>query len=275
MNALDIIIVSFNTREDLRACLRSLHEAPPSDPHRIRVVDNASADGSAAMVHAEFTGVDVVTLDRNAGFAAANNIGIRRGQAPLLLLLNSDTVVPIGAIDRLVARLQATGAAAAGPRLVDADGHPEISWGPMLSPLAEARQAFRVRLATRRAAWATRLVAGWTSHERWVDWVTGACLLVRRDAAEWVGLLDERYFMYEEDVDFCAALRAQGGRILFAPSAEVVHRRGRSFAATGGTASPLYDRSHVAFYEKHTPRWVPILRAWLAVRGRALPRSSR
>jgi N-acetylglucosaminyl-diphospho-decaprenol L-rhamnosyltransferase len=278
MSALDIILVSFNTRDDLRACLQSLRGAPPSHPHRICVVDNASADGSTAMVQTEFShmaNVDLIALDRNAGFAAANNIGIRRGQAPLILLLNSDTIVPAGAIDRLVDRLQATGATAAGPRLVDADGRPEISWGPMLSPMGEARQAMRVRLAAQRAAWATRLVARWTSHERWVDWVTGACLLVRREAAEAAGLLDERYFMYEEDVDFCAALRAQGGRILFAPSAEVMHRRGRSFVSTGSTASPLYDRSHVAFYEKHAPRWVPILRAWLAVRGRALPRSSR
>lgn len=268
MTGLDIIIVNYNTAEDLRACLRSLHTSPPARPHHICVVDNASSDGSVAAVRTEFSGVEVAALDTNVGFAAANNIGIRRTSSPLVLLLNSDTVVPTGAIDTLVDRLEATGATAAGPRLVDDHGHPEISWGPMLSPIAEAGQAVRVRLARSPLPWAQRWVARWTATERWVDWVTGACLLVRREAALDAGLLDERYFMYEEDVDFCAALRARGGRILFTPAARVVHRRGRSFAVAGTRPSPLYDRSHVAFYEKHRPLWAPVLRAWLRLRGR-------
>ncbi len=269
--ALDILIVNFNTAADLRRCLTSLREAPPQRPHHICVLDNASTDGSQAMVRAEFPDVALVALDQNVGFAAANNVGIRRTSAPLILLLNSDTVVPKGALDALVARLESTGAAAAGPRLVDGQGHPEVSWGPMLSPLGEAWQAWRVRQAASPSPSACARVARWTTIERDVDWVTGACLLVRRDAATAAGLLDERYFMYEEDVDFCAALRARGGRVLFAPSAEVVHLRGRSFAATGASASPLYDRSHLAFYDKHAPQWAPVLRLWLAIRGRRVP----
>ncbi len=268
--ALDIIIVNYNTAADLRACLASLHAAPPACPHHISVVDNASTDASVAGVRAAWPAVDVVALDRTVGFAAANNLAIRRTQAPLVLLLNSDTVVPAGAVDRLIARLHATGATAAGPRLIDAAGRPEISYGPMLSPWAEARQALRVRLAASNAAWARRLVRRWVSQDREVDWVSGACLLVRRAAAEAAGLLDERFFLYEEDVDFCAALRARGGWVLFTPDAEVVHHRGRSVARAGSTASPLYDRSHLAFYDKHAPQWTPWLRAWLSVRGRAI-----
>jgi len=271
VTTLDIIIVNFNTTADLRRCLTSLREAPPHGPHHVTVVDNASSDGSQSMVRDAFPDVTLVALEHNVGFAAANNIGIRQTGAPLILLLNSDTVVPTGALDELAARLESTGAAAAGPRLVDADGRPEISWGPMLSPLAEAWQGWRVRQAASSSPAARARVARWTSVEREVDWVTGACLLVRRDAAEAAGLLDERYFMYEEDVDFCAALRARGGRVLFVPSAEAVHLRGRSFAATGRSASPLYDRSHLAFYEKHAPLWAPVLRVWLAIRGRRVP----
>lgn len=269
MTPLDIIIVSYNTSDDLRACLDSLHRTPPVRPHAITVVDNASTDGSVAMVRTLFPAVRVEALDTNAGFAAANNVGIRRTTAPLILLLNPDTLVPAGALDRLVERLEATGAVAAGPRLVDDEGRPEVSWGPMLSPLTEAVQAVRVRLAARRHALAARLVDRWTSVERTVDWVSGACLLVSREAALAAGLLDERYFMYEEDVDFCAALRAAGGRILFTPAAAVTHRRGRSFALAGTRPSPLYDRSHLAFYRKHRPAWVPVLRGWLALRGRS------
>lgn len=266
--ALDIIIVNFNTVADLRACLQSLRDAPPARAHTITVVDNASTDGSQDMVQRDFPEVTLIVLERNVGFAAANNVGIRRTSAPLVLLLNSDTIVPAGALDLLVARLESTGAVAAGPRLVNPAGDPEVSWGPMLTPLGEARQMLRVRLSRSNAPWARARVAAWTTVEREVDWVTGACLLVRRDAAEAVGLLDERYFMYEEDVDFCAALRGRGGRVLFAPSAEVIHKRGGSFTATGSAPSPLYDRSHLVFYDKHAPQWVPLLRLWLTLRGR-------
>ncbi len=264
--ALDIVIVSYNTEADLRRCLASLRAHPPARAHHVCVVDNGSSDDSAGMVAREFPQVDVVLLGRNVGFAAANNVGIRRTASPLVLLLNPDTEVEAGAIDALVARLDATGAVAAGPRLVDRAGRPEMSWGPMLSPWAEALQALRVKASGHPSRLAQAWIRRLTSTERRVDWVSGACLLVRRDAAEAVGLLDERYFMYEEDVDFCAALRARGGAIVFTPAATVTHARGRSFAATASAPSPLYDRSHAAFYEKHRPRWAPLLRWWKRIR---------
>ncbi len=104
-----------------------------------------------------------------------------------------------------------------------------------------------------------------------MDWVSGACLLVRRVAAEQAGLLDERYFLYTEDVDFCAAIRRQGQRILFTPAAEIVHLRGRSRATAPAAMDAAYRRSHLAFYQKHHPRWVPLLRFYLRLKGR-LPR---
>lgn len=265
---LDIVIVSYNTREDLTACLVSLFAQPPAGLRDVFVVDNASTDGSPGEVRSRWPAVRLIALDRNVGFAAGNNIAIRQSTAALILLLNSDTVVPAGAIDTLVARLEATHAVAAGPRLVDVHGRPEISFGPMLSPWAEATQRRRLRLAERDDDASRQRVAALVSKEQHVDWVSGACLLVRRQAAVDVGLLDERYFMYEEDVDFCAALRARGGAVLFTPEAEVVHARGRSTAKAGTARHAMYDRSHLAFYEKHHPRWVPLLRAWMRLRGR-------
>ena len=267
--ALDIIIVSFNTRDDVLACLSSLEANRPRDLRQTIVVDNASSDGTVEAVRARWPSIDVVALDRNVGFAAANNAGFRKTAAPLVLLLNSDTIVPAGAIDRLAERLLATGAAAAGPRLVDRDGWPEVSFGPMLSPGAELLQRRRVRRAAGRTDRARQYVERLVAAEREVDWVSGACLLTRRDAAFEAGLLDERFFMYEEDVDFCAALRARGGRILFTPAAEITHLRGRSGRGSG-TGTTHYDRSHLAFYEKHHPAWAPALRLWLRLRGRAI-----
>lgn len=266
--ALDIIIVSYNTRDDLLRCLASIFAQPPAALESVVVVDNASRDGSAGAVRTAWPDVHLLELDRNVGFAAANNRAIAATTAPLLLLLNSDAVVSPGALDRLVNRLLATGAVAAGPRLVDANGRPEISFGSHLSPMTELAQMWRMRLADSRSGIARRYVSNLVARERTVDWVSGACLLVRREAALAAGLFDERYFMYEEDVDLCAALRRAGGRILFTPDAQVTHLRGRSGQATPGPAKAHYDRSHLAFYEKHRPGWVPLLRAWIRLRGR-------
>ena len=268
MRDLDVVIVSYNTQADLVACLASLHSQPPANLREVFVVDNASSDGSVSEIRTRWPTVEMIALDRNVGFAAANNIAIRRSSASLVLLLNSDTVVPAGAIDTLVDRLNTTGAVAAGPRLVDRQGRPEISFGPMLSPWAEVTQRRRVRLAARDDRASRLSVATLVGSEQPVDWISGACLLVRRQAAVDAGLLDERFFMYEEDVDFCAALRARGGRVLFTPAAEVIHARGRSTDNAGAARHAMYDRSHLAFYEKHHPRWVPLLRLWMRLRGR-------
>lgn len=268
MTGLDVIIVNYNTRADLSACLRSLLTAPSSRPMTITVVDNGSVDGSVEAVRAEFKRVAIIEMGRNAGFAAANNAGIRSTTHPLVLLLNSDTLVPDGAIDSLCARLEDTGATAAGPKLIDADGRPEISWGSMLTPFSEWIQARRVAAASSSLPQARRRVDALTSTERRVDWVSGACLLVRREPLVRAGLLDERYFMYEEDVDLCAALRGHGGTILFTPASTVIHLRGRSMAKTSGPKPSHYDKSHLAFYAKHAPGWVPLLRLWKKLRGR-------
>jgi GT2 family glycosyltransferase len=264
---LSIVIVSFNARADLVKCLDSLRAAPPATPHDVVVVDNASTDGSADAARG-IPGVRVIAMERNAGFAAANNAGIRATSGNLVVLLNSDTIVPAGAIDTLVARLAADDRVGiAGPRLVDGDGRAEISFGRMISPLNEARQKIIGRLYADGIGSIVRRVERETRREQFVDWVSGACLLVRRSAAEAAGLLDERFFLYTEDVDFCHAIRALGYRVLFAPSAEIVHLRGRSRASAPQAANVAYRRSQIAFYEKHHPGWAPLLKLYLRLRG--------
>jgi N-acetylglucosaminyl-diphospho-decaprenol L-rhamnosyltransferase len=137
----------------------------------------------------------------------------------------------------------------------------------MVSPLAEWRQKRLVTAAARGAHRALRAIDERTRARRFPDWVSGACLLVRRLDAEAVGLLDERYFMYLEDVDFCAALRARGRRILFVPDVSVTHLRGRSRQAAPAATTRAYRDSHRAFYAKHHPRWAPLLQAYLRLKG--------
>jgi GT2 family glycosyltransferase len=266
MPDLSIVIVSFNARSDLERCLESLHAPPLAISHEIVVVDNASSDGSADAAR-RWPDVRVIEAGGNAGFARGSNIGVRASTGRNLLLLNSDTVVAPGAIDRLVGMLTRPDVAVVGPRLVDGEGRAELSFGRMIGPLNELRQKMLVR--GHAAGWP--IVAAYvdrlTRREHFPDWVSGACLLVRRSDAEAVNLLDERYFMYTEDVDFCAAIRARGRRVLFTPAVEVVHMRGRSAQTAPGHTADAYRRSRLAFYDKHHPAWAPVLRLYLKPTG--------
>ena len=269
MPHLSIIITTFNSTSQIDACLASLAEHPPSVDHETLVVDNASPDGTAAAVRQRWPGVRVIDAGGNVGFARANNIGIRQTSGELVLLLNPDTVAPAGALDALIASLEANPeAAVAGPRLVDERGRAELSFGAMIGPFAELRQKLLVKGNERRAPIVSAYVDRLTRRAREVDWVSGACLLVRRADAEAVGLMDERYFMYAEDVDFCASMRARGRTVRFHPGAQVVHLRGRSAISVPRATEAAYRRSQLAFYSKHHPRWAPLLRAYLKLRGR-------
>ena len=262
-----IVIVSWNGRMDLERCLASLADAPPALTHSIVVVDNGSEDGSADMVAARYPAVGLIRSAENLGFARGNNLALREAQSDLILLLNPDTIVPAGAIDGLIGRLRAhPAAAAAGPRIIDGDGEPELSFGRMPTPVAEAWRKLTSRLHAARVPPFPTLVRHMTARERLVDWVTGACLLVRRDRAEAVGFLDERYRLYWEDVDFCTALRAKGWTILFTPAAQIFHLRGRSAASAPAAANKAYRDAQLAFYAKHQPQWAPFLRWYQRVR---------
>ena len=155
MTRLAIVVVSYNARDDLARMLDSLTAAPPSVPHEIVVVDNASTDGAPELVRSRFPQIRVIAAGGNVGFAKANNIGIRSTASDLILLLNPDTIVPPGAIDRLTARLdESPEVAVIGPRIVDERGDPELSIGGPVNPWREAGRKALLSLDARgHAAW--------------------------------------------------------------------------------------------------------------------------
>ena len=260
MTRLAIVIGSYTARAELAGALGSLIAHPPATSHRIVVVDNASTEDVAGLVQRDFPAVTFVGAGANLGFGRANNLGIRSTGSDLVLLLNPDTIVPSGAIDALVARLdERPDVAAIGPRLVDGDGLAELSFGKMYTPWSEARRKTALALDARGFGPTRSAIDRMTRREQTVDWATGACLLVRRVDGDAVGWFDERYFMYAEDVDFCAVLRARGRLVLFSPVAEVVHLRGRSGVTRPGPTRDAWHASHLAFYRKHHPRWAPLL----------------
>ena len=262
---LTIVIVTYNSAREIEGVLRSLTDPVPATSHEIVVVDNGSGDRTTTLVRAGWPEVRIIELAANLGFAVANNHGIRASATELVLLLNPDTQVPSGAIDRLVALLDARpDVAIVGPRIVDGQGRAELSFGAMIAPLTELKQKLLVVGNDRGIQPIVSMVDRKTRHTQPVDWVSGACLLIRRSDLEAVGLLDERFFLYTEDVDLCASVRGRGRTVLFAADVEIQHFRGRS---AGATTSVAYRKSQLAFYAKHHPHWVPLLRAYLKVRG--------
>jgi len=268
MTTLTIVIVSWNARADLERCLENLLSTAPRTEHEIVVVDNGSTDGAPEMVASRFPAVRLIRAEGNVGFAAGNNLAIRETSSELVLLLNPDTIVQPNAIDRLVGRLRALPrAAAVGPVLLDETGNPERSFGPMPSPAGELWQKTAGWLWRQSLPGVKRWVRRETGRERRVRWVSGAAMLLRRADLERAGLLDERYFLYWEDVDLCLALAAQKREVWFTPAATIVHTRGRSAAQSGGASRRAYRDAQIAFYGKRQPKWLPWLKAYLRITG--------
>jgi hypothetical protein len=241
--AISVIIVSFNTREMTLDCLRTLTRALEGLASEIIVVDNASTDGSAAVIRAEFPSVQVVESDRNAGFGAANNLGMRAARGAFFLLLNSDAFPESGAIAELVRFLQENPqVGACGPRTFNQDGSLQISCYRFTSPL----HAWQENL------WLSRGYGDW-AHDtvREVDFVIGACMAVRREVFEEIGGFDERFFMYSEEADWQRRIWNAGWKIVFVPTARVTHLGGASGAAHSDKVPTYFWESLDYYGRKH------------------------
>jgi len=246
MVSLSVVILSWNVRDLLLQCLRTIPVAVGSLPTETIVVDNASSDGSSDMVQREFPGVRLITNANNVGFTRANNQGIAASGGRYVLLLNSDTRLPPGALASLVQFMeQHSTVGACGPRLVQADGRAQafvFGGDPTL--------LYLLRRGLYRLLWRKPLHDWRTNQIQEADWVSGACLLARREAIDQVGLLDENIFMYFEDNDWCLRFRKAGWKVYYNPKVEIVHLGGQSLAQNP-EAQTAYYRSLDYFYRKH------------------------
>jgi hypothetical protein len=273
---ISIIVVNWNTRDLLDDCLGSLPAALDGLHAEVILVDNASRDGSAEHVRRAFPAVTVIEAGANLGFARANNLALPRAVGDAVLLLNPDTVCRPGSLARLHRELAALPAAGAvGPLLLDARGAPTMSYGNEPSPLYHLLGLLgphdrRWPRALRRATFA-RIPAA-DDPGRAVDYVVGACLLIRRSCLEAVGGLDERFFMYFEETDWCRRARAAGWEIRYCAEARVAHLEGRAAARAGDFALAQFQHSYRLYVTKQDgPARVPLYRAVLlleyAVKG--------
>ncbi|MBN2369729.1 MAG: glycosyltransferase family 2 protein [Vicinamibacteria bacterium] len=262
------VIVSYNTKIDTLRCLASLHDAT-ARPLEIVLVDNDSTDETAAAVRDAYPDVIVIEPHENLGFSRANNLGLRRARHPYALIINSDAEARPGAIDALAQLLdERPRVAIAAPRTFNSDGRLQLSFGPPLTPLRELRRLFQDRALRARQAAARDRLEKMCREERRPAWVSGSCFLARAQVLTAVGLFDEKFFLYEEDVDLCLRVRRAGWTVVFTPTADIVHHEGRSAAHDRRHVKLEYHRSHLRYYRKHNgPLATAALRLWLL--GRA------
>jgi len=252
-----VIIVSWNTRDLLRDCLESLRGIA-GVPIEVFVVDNDSQDGSATMVASEFPGVRLIQNQENRGFARAVNQGLRFAHGRYRMLLNSDTRAPEGALGRLAAYLDAhPRAGACGPQLRHFDG-----------TLQPTGRAFPTLLASMIAitpvpGWVRRATADRFERRDYavtceVDELCGAALMLRTEALTQIGLLDEDFFFFGEDVDLCWRLHDAGWSIGYVPEAVIEHGWGGSWRKTRERTSLMIQRAYVLLMRKHRPGFAAV-----------------
>ena len=245
-----VVILTWNSASSIEACLASL-PAGLTASHEVIVVDNGSQDRTLAVLRARFPAVQIMENPHNRGVAPARNQGIRRARGDYILILDDDTIVHPTALDQLVQLLDARPEVGlCGPKLVDAEGRLCLSCRLFPTLLDKLGRRFPSAL-TRRAARRAEL-ADW-AHDtlRAVDYVIGACQLIRRRALDEVGLLDERIFYGPEDVDLCVRMRQAGWQVVYQPAAVVTHAEQRIARSAFSRLGWKHLRGLAYYFWKH------------------------
>ncbi len=253
---LSVVIVSWNVRDLLRRCLASVQAGRGELGVEIIVVDSASTDDSCAMVEAEFPGVRLVRQETNVGFTRGNNLGLELSQGRYVLLLNPDTEIVASALPEMVAYLDThPRVGALGPQLLYPDGQiqssrrrfPTLATGffesTWLQPVAPRSVLGRYYMTDQPDDRACE-----------VDWVMGACLAVRRQTVEEVGLLDEGYFMYSEEMEWQRRIKDSGWKVIYYPQAKVIHHEGKSSEQVVAKRHIYFQRSKLRYFQQYHGR---------------------
>jgi len=254
---LSIIIVNWNTRELLKNCLDSIFQTTGDLAVEVWAVDNGSQDGSVELVKEHYSHVKLIENSTNRGFSAANNQALARATGRYSLLLNSDTEVQPGALAHLVEKMDSEpNLGAVGPQLLNPDGSIQPSYGIFLSFWSEFLfQTFLFKVVPTSYVIGQRIKPAQRyayQHEHYVDWVSGAALMIRTTLAQEQGLMfDENIFMYAEDVDLCYRIRAQGYQIKYCPQGKVIHLISASSHRNYQRWITGYTRGNLTFLAKH------------------------
>jgi hypothetical protein len=258
---LSIIIPSFNTKHLTARCLRSIIETLKHSKisYEIIVVDNASKDGTVAVLNRDFPQVIKILNKENLGYGKANNQGLAISKGDYVLMLNSDIEALIGSLQSLLDFAREHPKSFVGGKLYNEDGSPQPSCGPGFNP----RNVFLMLFLQGDELAITRYSPDEVKH---VSWVSGACLLGSRQSYYDVGLFDEGIFMYMDEIEFLARARKKGYSVWFTPDARFIHT---GAASSGNTRAPVKNifRGLMYFYQKHLPQYIGLLKVMLTVKG--------
>lgn len=245
---LSIIIVNWHSVQYLEACLRSIYDNTSGSAPEVIVLDNASYDGSAALVKSKFPQALFIQSDRNYGFAKGNNIALQSASGNHILLLNPDTEVVGAAIPTMLSRLRALpDAGAIGCRLLNSDGTIQTTCIQAFPTILNQLLDFDLlkRVFPRSKLWGMNHLFSESSAPSQVDMICGACIMLKRAAFENVGLLTTAYFMYGEDLDLCHKLNRSGYRVYFTGDAAVIHHGGKSSNSLDPRLSDVWTRAAI------------------------------
>jgi GT2 family glycosyltransferase len=248
---LTISIVSYNSLGFLKECLRSIFENPPAVDYSVIVVDNASADGTSEFLKKNYPEIKLILNDTNIGFAAANNQAIKNSDSRYIILMNSDCEVYKKSLDNLVEFMDRNpDAGIAGPKIINSDGTVQMSCRRFPSLLdAAAHNILGDIFPDNPFSKKYKLADIPRDNPSRVDWVSGSCMIIRRGALEDTGMLDERYFMYVEDVDICYRMWQKKWAVYYCPDAEIMHHIGGSAGGNeAGKIKSSYRMQKSAFY---------------------------
>jgi GT2 family glycosyltransferase len=263
---LSVVTVNYKMREPLLECLESARREAAGVAFELAVVDNHSGDDSRVAVAERFPEARYVANDQNLGYARAVNQGLAATSGRYVLILNPDCVLQPGSIRALMQRLDGSpGAAVAGPKILDGDGTLQYSCRsfPDHFTFLFNRYSLLTLLFPRNRYSRRYLLLDWDhASTRVVDWVSGACMMVRRAAVERVGGMDEHFFMFNEDVDWCRRFQLAGYQVVYEPTAAVVHHIGASKSKVAPRVILERHRGMIHYFHKHHPAPAPL--AWLA-----------
>ena len=249
MSDLSVVIVNWNTKDYLLHCLRTVLRTERRDLREVIVVDNGSQDGSVKKVKEFFPKIRLITNGENRGFAKATNQGIQHSSGKYLLLLNPDTEVKEGSIERLIAFMDAhPDAGITGVQLLNGDGSKQNSIASFPSLATELlNKSLLRRVFPKKFPGKESVYPGPVE----VDSVIGACMLTRREAVKQVGILDEDYFLFFEETDWCYRMKKAGWKVFHLPQSEVVHFQGKGAETRKREAKVEYYRSRYHFFKKN------------------------
>lgn len=260
-----IILVNYNGAEVVLNCVRSIVQFLHAVPYEVIVVDNASTDGSAALM-AEFPTVQLIRQAENQGFGAGNNVGAKQAKGEFLLLLNTDTLLLSDVLPSLVALMQAhSDVGIIGTKLLNPDGTLQLSVAAEISLTGEYQTLKQLKQYTVPQQ---RAVLEQTFNQiQSVDIVIGAVFFMRKALFEALNGFDETFFMYFEESDLCQRSRDRGWRVLYTPDVAIIHLGGYSVSKVSERMQLEYRRSQLYYYQKHRPLWEQIvLRLYLLLK---------